>query len=161
MSDVNRDTRMRRRLRSLIIVPAVVLAAYFGNVQVQTCLGKKALADTHLTSMTMLEAEGQAQRRSQNILVDVFAIWCPTCRRLDQEVFAKPSVRQYLDKHYAFVRLEYESAEGQAFLKAHNDVGFPDLWVLDARGAPIQKLQLTMDPVEFVHQLRKVDGGGG
>jgi thioredoxin 1 len=87
------------------------------------------------------------------VLVDVAAIWCGTCRKLDKEVFANEKVRKTINERFIFTRLEYESTEGEEFLKKHNASGFPTLWLLDGDGNVIKRLNVTFSPEEFLSQL--------
>ena len=81
------------------------------------------------------------------------AIWCSTCRRLDNEIFANPQVREKLNEKFIFSRLEYESPEGTEFLEKHEAFGFPNLWILDGNGSVVKKLRVTFEPSEFLKQL--------
>lgn len=131
----------------------VLVAGYFINVEVQSRLGERALASTGLVSHPLPAALARAKAESKLVLVDVSAIWCPSCRTLDREVFANADVRRRLTDNFVFTRLEYESPEGQSFLKDHEASGFPTLWLLDGSGQMLRRLQVTFDPAAFLAQL--------
>lgn len=109
----------------------------------------KAAIENH----TLADALVKAKAENKLVLVDVAAIWCSTCRRLDNNVFADPQVRKIVNERYVFARLEYESAEGAAFLKQHEAAVFPSLWVLDGKGNVVKKLLITFEPSKFLAQL--------
>ncbi len=129
------------------------VSAYFITVEAQSYFGRQALGNTGLQRFTLDEAMKKAFAENKQILVDVAAIWCPTCRRLDNDVFANENVKRVIDEKVIFVRLEYESAEGTEFLEKHNTNGFPNLWLLDAKGNAVRQLRVTFDPDQFVKQL--------
>lgn len=135
------------------LLAAGVVAAYFINVEVQSYWGRQALAKANLTSLPLAQALAKAKAESKLVLVDVSAIWCPTCRALDEKVFADMKVRQMINENFIFSRLEYESEEGTKFLKEHNASGFPNLWLLDGDGKIVRRLRVTFDPNEFLQQL--------
>ncbi len=139
---------------SWVVFGAIALAAYFINVEVQSYLGRQALEKTGLVSLRLDEALSKAGAENKQVLVDVSAIWCPTCRKLDNDVFADAGVRQYINENLAFTRLEYESEEGQAFLEKYHASGFPTLWLLDQNGRVIKRLRVTFDPEAFLRQLQ-------
>lgn len=139
---------------------ALLAGVYFANVQIQTHLGRQALAGTGLVSLPLDQALAKAKAESKMVLVDVSAIWCPSCRLLDKRVFADGGVKKVIAAKFVYCRLEYESAEGKAFLKAQNAEGFPNLWLLDASGTVVKHLELTFNPSEFVDQLERRDGAG-
>ena len=90
---------------SWVVFGAIALAAYFINVEVQSYLGRQALEKTGLVSLRLDEALSKAGAENKQVLVDVSAIWCPTCRKLDNDVFADAGVRQYINENLAFTRL--------------------------------------------------------
>lgn len=138
---------------SLLGLAAIVLAVYFVNVEVQTYLGKKALANTGLSILTLDQALAAANDQNKNVLVDVSAIWCPTCRKLDREIFSNADVKVAIEKKYVFSRLEYESEEGEKFMETYGVSGFPTLIILDPQGKKLKKLKLTFNPNSFISQL--------
>ena len=138
---------------SLLIVAALLVAGYFINVEVQSYFGRQALAKADLQNHTFADALAKAKAENKLVLVDVAAIWCPTCRRLDNDVFANPQVREKINEKYVFSRLEYESPEGTEFLAKHDASGFPNLWILDGNGNVVKKLKVTFEPTEFTAQL--------
>lgn len=141
-------------LFSWVIFGAIALGAYFVNVEVQSYLGRQALEKTGLVSLPLDEALSRANAENKRVLVDVSAIWCPTCRKLDNDVFADNGVRQYINENLVFTRLEYESEEGQAFLEQHRASGFPTLWLLDGDGRVVKRLRVVFDPEAFVNQIQ-------
>jgi len=144
------------RLFSIILIIAIPTAVYFINVEVQSYLGRQALAGTGLESLPLGSALKEAKQNDKLVLVDVSAIWCSTCRRLDREVFSDRKVKEIIRRDFVFSRLEYESDEGQRFLEERNVSGFPNLWVLDKSGGNISNLNVTFDPTEFAEQLDRV-----
>ena len=81
------------------------------------------------------------------------AIWCPTCRRLDKEVFSDDRVKNVISDQYVFARIEYESEQGKAFMERYDVRGFPTLLVLNADGDKMGRLRLTFEPSEFVKMI--------
>lgn len=142
-----------RRLLPLAVFAVVAVSAYFINVEVQSCLGRRALEITRLASLPLEEALIKAKSEKKLVMVDVSAIWCPTCRRLDIEIFGREDVARVIGEKYVFTRLEYESQEGQQFLEKYEASGFPSLFLLDGDGKLIKRLRVTFDAGEFIRQL--------
>lgn len=138
---------------SILIVGLGGLAVYFAYVEIQSYFGRQALARAALENHTLDEALEKARAENKLVLVDVAAIWCQTCRRLDNDVFANAQVREKLNEKFVFSRLEYESMEGAEFLEKHEAAGFPNLWILDDNGRVVKKLLVTFEPSEFLTQL--------
>ncbi len=138
---------------SILIVGLAGLAVYFAHVEIQSYFGRQALARAALENHTLDDALEKARAENKLVLVDVAAIWCPTCRRLDNEIFSNARVREKLNEKFIFSRLEYESPEGAEFLEKHEAAGFPNLWILDGSGRVVKKLLVTFEPSEFLAQL--------
>lgn len=140
-------------LRTLAIVAAVSIVAYFANVQYQTHLGQKALDSTGLEVLAFTDALTKSIETGKPVLADLSAIWCPSCRRLDSEVLANESVRAKIEKDYIFARIEYESEEGAAFMETYNVRGFPNLLLIDGDGKKLKNLPTTFSPDAFLAAL--------
>ncbi len=134
----------------------IPLAVYFGNVELQTYLGEKALEDISMPQLSLDQALAQAKSENKLVLADMSAIWCPSCRKLDKEVLSNPEVQAAIDEHFVFSRIEYESNEGKTFMENYDVSGFPTLLILNAEGKKIQKLPLTFSPEHFIALLSQI-----
>ncbi len=135
------------------IFAVVIAAAYFINVEVQTRLGQGVLDEMELERHSLPEAFAKAKAENKLVLADMSAIWCPTCRSLDKNVFSNPAVLAKINEKYVFARIEYESPEGEAFMETYNVRSFPTLLVLDSNGQKVKPLPVTTYPDEFIQFL--------
>jgi thiol:disulfide interchange protein len=143
----------RRRILRIAVVAVAAIAIYYVNIEVQTRLGRKAIAETGLQSLPLDEALRVASASDKTVLVNVSAVWCPSCRALDREVFSDARVAEAIRTSLVYSRLEYESAEATAFLRERDTRGFPNLWLLDAAGRPLRRLEYTLDATVFLQSL--------
>jgi len=135
--------------RKILTWAAIAAAVYFGNVQLQTFLGHRALAATGLEVLDLESGLNAAAVSDKLVLADLSAIWCSSCRTFDRKVLADEEVRALIDESFIFVRVEYESDEGKLFRERYGVNGFPKLLVIDAEGNLIAQLPTTYDPVVF------------
>lgn len=142
------------KIVQLVIFAVIVISAYFINVEVQTHFGKQALERAGLKSLPFEQALVKAGKEDKLVLVDVSAIWCSTCRKLDNEIFADQEVKRLIKENFVFSRLEYESEEGQDFIEEYKVSGFPTLLLIDEHGSVVQRLAVTFNVGEFLEQLR-------
>ncbi len=56
------------------------------------------------------EAFLEAQRLNRPILLDVGAIWCPWCSRMDKESYTVPETAAYINQNFVAVKVDYDSA---------------------------------------------------
>ncbi|PCK09557.1 MAG: hypothetical protein COA42_03355 [Alteromonadaceae bacterium] len=132
----------------------IFVALYLGYTEFQSALGRQALKNTGISMLSLDEAIIKAKLENKLVLADISAIWCPSCRKLDNNVLANPRVRESIEQNYVFARVEYESDEGEAFMHKYDVRGFPTLLVLDQEGAKIRKLGLTFDPDVFIQMIK-------
>ncbi len=132
------------------VFAAIVAAAYFINVEVQTRLGQSVLEEMTLERHSLPEALAQAKAENKLVLADMSAIWCPTCRSLDKHLFSNSEVQAAIEQKYVFARIEYESEEGEAFMEKYDVHSFPTLLVLTSNGEHIKELPITTYPEEFI-----------
>lgn len=147
------NSKTKSTIRSLVIIVIVAIGAYFLNVEYQSHLGQKALDATGLEVLAFEDALAKAQETGKPVLADLSAIWCPSCRRLDAEVLAHEAVKSKIQEDYLFARIEYESEEGEAFMKRYQISGFPNLLVIDGNGNKLKHLPRTYSPEEFLAAL--------
>jgi len=136
-----------------LIAAAVIAAVYFINVEVQTRLGKNVLSKMTIERYSLEQALAKAQAENKLVLANLSAIWCPTCRSLDKNVFSNPTVQSVMSEKYVFARIEYESAAGEAFQERYGTRGFPNLLVIAPDGRAVRDLKITSDYAEFISQL--------
>lgn len=58
----------------------------------------------------------EAGAANRPVLVDVYTDWCGWCKRMDQDVYSRPEVRDYLSQHFVLVRLNAESGAPAKYL---------------------------------------------
>jgi len=135
---------------------AILFILYLGNIKLQTYLGNKALKSTGLHSLTFEEALIQSSNTNKPILVELSAIWCPTCRKLDKTALADKEVTALINERFIFSRLEYESEEAQTFMERYKVSDFPTLLIFKPKRSNPEPFSLTFEPDVFLNQLNKV-----
>lgn len=84
----------------------------------------------------LAEAVQFAQKNQTRILMEVGGEWCSWCKRLNQFIEDRQSVKGLLYDHYAFLRVNYSKEnENAGFLSAYPKIkGYPHIFILDADG---------------------------
>lgn len=147
------SARSNKSWLKFILLGIVLVGAYFLNVEIQTRLGEKALAAVPIEKHSLDQAFNKARAENKLVIADLSAIWCPTCRSLDKNLFSNPIVKEAIDQNYVFARIEYESPEGEAFQQIYNVRSFPTLLILAPSGTKIKELPVTTDPDEFIAEI--------
>jgi thiol:disulfide interchange protein len=138
-----------------VVIVAALVSAYFANVALQSHWGRQSQAATGLPNRSLADAVKIAAPAGQPILLQISAIWCPTCRHLDQTVMSDPQVRQLLTTGYVFARMDYESPEAEALLQKTNQSGFPLLLMMSPDGQFVRRLPVPASAGELLMTLRQ------
>ena len=110
------------------------------------------------------EALERAKVNKKKIIVDVYAQWCPWCRRLQRDVYTDEEVRAYVEEHFVLTRLDAENVEDsldfknftltQAELSAGLGAeGFPTTVFLSSDSEYITRLPGFVEAPDFLHVL--------
>ena len=143
----------RRLARWAAVWIGLAVVVWFANLQLQTTMGRKALAETGLEIYSLEEGLALAAREQKPVLAGLSAIWCSSCRTFDSEVLADSAVRAEIERDYVFVRVEYRSDEGEAFRERYGVRGFPVYVVLEPDGSFVEQVPTVYDPEAFRAEL--------
>ncbi|MBT1452245.1 thioredoxin family protein [Glaciecola sp. XM2] len=147
-------------MKSFLIKPGSALLVfsliYFGNRFVQSYLGEQARANIPIEVHTLQVGLDQAKAHNKLIIADYSAIWCPSCRKLDSQIYADLKVAETIDSHFVLVKIEHDSAQGEMFAKQYGLTGFPRVLVFDQDGQRMTEMPLTFDAQAYNANLQKV-----
>jgi thioredoxin-related protein len=153
-------------MRRILLLPASLFLLLFAALLPHRAAAQDASVPAEgLPWKPFEEAVSLAQQQNKKVLVDIFAPWCPWCRRLQREVYTDPAVQQYLKEKfivtringddttasYAFKTYKLTPAELAAGLGAQ---GYPTTVFLAANSDYITRLPGFVDASEFIHVLR-------
>lgn len=151
---------MNHPLRSLVILFATVVALIGG------ALPARAAGPTWKDWNSGLKEASSARKP---VLIDVYTDWCTWCKRMDQDVYTRSDVRQYLASHFVTVKLnaEYATAaryEGKAYTsrtlaERFRVNGYPTTIFLRADGSHIANVPGYVPAERFVLLLRYIGDG--
>lgn len=120
---------------------------------------------TSIQNTTELQAAlKNAESLRKTVVLDVYADWCISCRQLDQEVFANPSVLALL-KNTVLLRLDIttQTAENEALQKNLKIIGPPTLLFFKPDGVEADPYRLVGKPssktfIAHVEEFLKLHG---
>ena len=138
------------------IIILISVMCFYGNKTVQSYLGQQAIDATGLELLTLEEAVLAAKRSNKLVLADMSAIWCPACRKLDEQVFSNERVKAQIRQDFVYARIEYESPEGKSFMQNYQVTGFPTLLILNVKAEKLVQLPINYEPLPFLATLERV-----
>lgn len=146
---------MNKLIKNIIAIAAIVAIVFFGNKGVQSYLGEQALENLAFEVHELDVAMKLAESEGKLVLADYSAIWCPSCRKLDKEVFANAEVANFIKQNYIFARVDHDSEAGAKFASKYAVVGFPRVLVLNAKGDKLTELPLSFESTQYKANLSK------
>jgi thiol:disulfide interchange protein len=159
MSTNNQQDQTRSPVRKILDMFGIIILltdiGYYGNRTVQSYLGQQAIDATGLEILSLEQALEIAKSSNKLVLADMSAIWCPSCRKLDKQVFSDEQVKTQLNQDFVYARIEYDSPQGEAFMQHYQVSGFPTLLVLNAQGEKLLQLPISYEPHPFLATLKK------
>ncbi|WP_232788008.1 thioredoxin family protein [Paraglaciecola sp. MB-3u-78] len=160
MSTNKQQDQTRSPVRKVLdifgIIILISVLGYYGNKTVQTYLGQQVIDETGLEILSLEQALEIAESSNKLVLADMSAIWCPSCRKLDKQVFSDERVKTQLNQGFVYARVEYDSPEGETFMQNYQVSGFPTLLVLNTKGEKLVQLPISYEPLAFLATLEKV-----
>ncbi|MBL4910284.1 MAG: thioredoxin family protein [Alteromonadaceae bacterium] len=152
-SSKNPITRVGIKWVIILLVGALL---YFANKQLQSYWGEQARQETGLVSVELSKAIKLAQQEHKLVLAEMSAVWCPTCRKLEQKIFSNAVVKKQIMQHYIFTRIDYDSIQAQQFMSQYKVKGFPTVLVLNGAAEQVANIPLTFNSTEYSAMLKKV-----
>jgi thioredoxin-related protein len=108
-------------------------------------------------------AMAKAKAEHKYVFVDCFATWCVPCRKMDQEVYVKADVGEFMNKNFVSVRLQMDSTSNDAaatkdnyavahkIMKKFNINAFPSFIFLDPDGNIVHRDVGFLKAADFIN----------
>lgn len=52
----------------------------------------------------------RAKELNRPIVLDVGAVWCPWCDRMDRETYTKPDTADFINQHFVAIKVDFDSS---------------------------------------------------
>ncbi len=81
----------------------------------------------------------EATRLNRPIFLDLFAIWCAPCKKLEQETFSHPMIAPLLDR-FLVVKFDIDQPAGRSITQRYRIARFPTTLILDPQGREVERI---------------------
>jgi thioredoxin-related protein len=105
----------------------------------------------------------RAKTDHKKVLIDIYAVWCSWCEKMDDSVYTDENVKDYISKNFVVIKMDAEAAgtlhyNGKDYSPAQLAAafgvnGFPATLFLKDDSEPITLLPGYVDARMFLHVL--------
>jgi thioredoxin 1 len=109
-------------------------------------------------SITLAEAKEKARDEHKPLFVFIHATWCPTCKKMEQEVLIKKELGDIYNRDFVNVAIDLDSPEGHKLNKLYPVTATPTLLFFNPDGSIANKTEGFTDVnglLAAAHQLIK------
>ncbi len=127
----------RRIARWVVVIALVLIGAYL--VDLWRAASAKDLVPWHTDQALAIR---EADQTGKPLLMLYTADWCPPCKMLKADVFAKPEMAEQIATDFVPLKLDHDQLTPTQVAQAQTlgITGLPTLIALDASGRPIDRL---------------------
>jgi tetratricopeptide (TPR) repeat protein len=108
---------------------------------------------------TLDAALAAAKAEGKLVFVDVGAYWCPPCHQLDEELFVRPEVGEFLGQSYVAVHIDAEKGEGPDIVARYKVLAYPTMLVLEDTGIEKGRIVDFVPAEPFITAMQRIAAG--
>jgi thiol:disulfide interchange protein len=82
-----------------------------------------------------------AVKENKLIFIDVYADWCLPCKNMDEDVFSKQGVAEFMNSNFINYKVDGEKFNGPDLGLQFDIGGYPTLLILDQRGQVVERYE--------------------
>lgn len=119
--------------------------------------------------ISLQQALENVQQSDKKVLIDVYASWCPYCKRMHTEVYPSEEVLEAISEYFYWVKIDVEGNEKVNYLgtemteaefaRALDNQNVPTTYFLNDEGAILGVQPGYLDSSVFSNLLRFVGSG--
>lgn len=140
---------LRNLGEKLVVLALIITLSFAYEVDARQLLVDDSANETHttdsgLTVYPLDEALKMAEAEGKKILMDVYAVWCPYCKKMHTEVYTDPTVQERIEELFYVVKVNAEGGDPvfykgieyteETFARALNVTSYPSTFFMRADG---------------------------
>ncbi len=97
-----------------------------------------------------------ALQQHKLVFIDLYADWCPPCRRMEREVFADRTVAEFMQRHFVAAKYNVDQSTGRALMRRYGRGSIPLYLVFDTSGRLLGRIEGASPASAFIDSLRTI-----
>jgi len=123
----------------------------------------KAQGVQFITGQTWEQVKAKAKAENKFIFMDVYATWCGPCKLMDNEVYPKSNVGDFMNENFINVKLQYDTskqdneevqkwyADAHSICEEYDVTAFPTYLFFSPDGRVVHRFSGAIDDTSLIH----------
>ena len=105
----------------------------------------------HFSENKWADVIKKSTAENKYIFVDLYASWCPSCKRLQRTTFKDKDVVAFYNENFINLYLDVEKGEGPSLAASLNVRATPTLLIFSPDGTPVLKSVGYLEPGDLIN----------
>lgn len=136
-------------MKKITLIIILLGGVLFGNAQDK----KKGIK---FETGTFSEILAKSKTEDKFVFVDVYAAWCPPCKKMAKDVFPLESVGNYFNENFVNAKFDAEKGEGIEIAKRYKVTGYPTFLLLDSSGEVVGRFSGGASAESFIAKVKSL-----
>ncbi|MBP3482796.1 MAG: thioredoxin family protein [Alistipes sp.] len=101
-------------------------------------------------------ARRQALENDLPIFVDVYAVWCGPCRTMDEDVFSREGVGDFMNDNFVALKIDIDSETGRSVARKYEIKSVPTFLIIDTDGNLLGRTSGARDEKLFIADMKRM-----
>lgn len=112
-------------------------------------------AQVKFQTLEPIDMLAKAKEEGKLAFVDVYATWCPPCKKMESEVFVREDIGKLMDSMFVAVKYNSDEETGGAILQQFQLRYIPSYLIFTAEGDLITTRSGFIEPDDFIEFLKE------
>lgn len=97
-----------------------------------------------------------AMKSGKLVFIDLYATWCPPCRTMEQEVFSRKDVGDFMEQRFVAAKYDVDQSTGRELMKRYGSGSIPLYLVFNTEGELLGRITGASGARAFMADLEKI-----
>lgn len=113
-------------------------------------------AQVNFESMSTDALRAKAETQGKLVFIDLYATWCQPCRVMDNQVFSREDVGDFMAQHFVCTRYNVDKATGKDLMKQYGAGAIPLYLIFATNGDLLGSITGGSSADEFIENIETI-----